>query len=146
MEKVILSERGEYDYCKKQSGLEPLIHSSFDIAFPLRIELQKELFPKYSRENNKRFYRWYWDNYPKQRKCEETGQYLFQFSPCFISHILSRGAHPEMAYDARNINLLSFNAHQQWGDSFWRKSMKIFKQNEMTIQKLRDDYNGNTIR
>lgn len=140
MSKILITERGEYDYAKTHGTTEPLIDSDYEIVFSLRLELQKEMFGKYMWQNNQRFYRWFWNNYPHERCCEETGIYLREFSPVHISHILSRGAHPEMAYDARNINLLCFEAHRQWEDSYKRKSMKIYERNLITMQKLREDY------
>lgn len=137
---IELNERHEYDYVKKHSSHEPLIHSSFKLSHELRIELQKEMWPKYSVENNQRFYKWFWNNYPDMHLCEETGIWLTEFSPVHISHILPRGSFPHMAYDARNINLLSFDAHQQWGDPHRRKTMRIYERNLETMQILRDEY------
>lgn len=54
------------------------------------------------------------------------------------SHILSKGSAPHLRHDYRNFNRLCFSCHQQWefGD---RTQMKIYGENLVTIQKLRDD-------
>lgn len=139
MEKISISGRDQYDYAKSR-GYEPLLSLDFHVEFDLRIEIQREMFPKYSRANNMKFYRWIWDNWPRERLCEETLQPLHEYSSCFISHIYSRGAHPEMAYDSRNVNLLSKQAHARWEDSFKRKSMRIYHRNSMTMDELIKDY------
>lgn len=137
--KIKLTERWEYDAAKSR-GFEPLLfHSEFDVDFDLRMEIQRELFPEYSRENNAKFYRWVWDNWPTERKCEETGHPLYDYSPVFISHILSRGANPEKAYDGRNVNLLSPAAHRQW-ESAQRDQMRIYYSNQVRIDQMREDY------
>ena len=54
-------------------------------------------------------------------------------------NILSRGSHPEMAYDIRNINILCYKHHAQYenGD---RESMRIFAKNEIIISELKKEY------
>lgn len=74
-----------------------------------------------------------WDN-AKQPDgfvyCEETGAQLGDdFNPkqhgMCISHILSKGAYPELYYDPENINILHPNQHLIWefGD---KAKMRIF--------------------
>ena len=52
-----------------------------------------------------------------------------------MSHILTKGAHPSLRHDKRNINLVCMEHHQIWefGD---RKSMKIYEKNKPIIIKL----------
>ena len=68
--------------------------------------------------------------------CEECGVYLPEFSPAFISHILSKGAAGEHRLNPVNVNILCYAHHQQWefGD---KKSMKIFPKNMKTIMELK---------
>ena len=109
-----------------------------DVYMPIdvRAEIQREMFGKYA-DSKSRFYRWVWEH--KSHFCEETGKYLMNYSASFISHILSRGAYPAMAFDPRNTNVLSFESHQKWefGD---RQSMKIFQTNIIVTDKLRVEY------
>ena len=99
----------------------------------LRAEIQNDLF---AGDMNK-FYRYCWHSRP--HVCEETMQPLNAYSAVHISHILSRGAHPEMAFDPRNVNILSFPAHQTW-ETGNRKGMRIYELNLIIIKILKDDY------
>lgn len=144
MEPILISERCEYDYCLKR-GYEPLIDiRNFKMDIHLRVEIQRELFGHcvLGRGDipvaNQRFFRWIWDHKP--HRCEETLKPLHGFSAIYCSHILTRGAYPEMAHDPRNINILCFEMHNKWenGD---RKSMRIYPGNELIIKQLVQDYN-----
>lgn len=144
MEKVGVSERWEYDYIVSR-GLEPLIDARFKMAIPLRVEVQREKFGHcvFGRgENiqltNARFFRWIWEHKPHY--CEECMRPLREYSATYCSHILTRGAHPEMAHDPRNINILCFKHHNQWEDAIKRKQMRIYEKNCRTIEELRKDY------
>ena len=64
---------------------------------------------------------------------------LSQYSAVHVSHILSRGAFPEMAKDPRNFNILCLEHHNQW-ENGKRESMRINRYNEMIICLLRRDY------
>lgn len=133
--------REEYDYCR-QRNIEPLAHPSFHIEINLRVQIQRELFGMVSvhkniAQANQRFYEWAWEH--SRHYCEECMLPLRQYSAGHISHILTRGAHIEMAHDFRNKNILCAKHHAQWetGD---RKSMRIYTKNAMTIDELRNDY------
>jgi uncharacterized Zn finger protein (UPF0148 family) len=72
--------------------------------------------------------------------CENCGMILFEFKPHYISHILSRGAHPKLALHPLNHNILccglgTNECHEQWefGD---RTSMLIYEKNNKRIEKL----------
>lgn len=137
--KYHITEKDEYDYCVRH-GIEPLIEdSNFTIDIKLRVELQESKFG--TRKNiqamNQRFFHWVWLH--KDHFCEECGRPLPDYSATFCSHILSRGAHPEMATDPRNINILCFNCHQQW-ETGKREKMRIFAKNQHTIEKLKFEY------
>lgn len=105
----------------------------------LREELIRDIFSRYSTENNTRFYRWYWEKYPGETKCEECGSYLSAYSAHYVSHILPRGGYPQFAYDPRNINLLCARCHDVWGDPARRKIMRIYDNNQERIRILRED-------
>ena len=81
-----------------------------------------------------------WANKPHY--CEECMRPLAEYSAVYVSHILTRGANPDMAHDARNINILCFKHHSMWenGD---RENMRIFAKNQLTIEELKKDYGKN---
>lgn len=137
MEPFVIDTRELYDYARKR-GYEPLIDRRFAMEIHLRVSIQRELFGRgHTPEENERFYRWCWEHYP--HICSETMRPLRQYSATYISHILTRGAHPEMAHDPRNVNILSFEMHNRWenGD---RQNMRIYQMNQLTIQMLRNEY------
>lgn len=143
MNPYFITDRYEYDYCIHK-GYNPLVDlRNFSIDICLRVEIQKEIFGHcvIGRGDvtaaNERFYRWIWDNKPHQ--CEECMKPLNNYSAVYCSHILARGAYPEMAHDTRNINILCFEHHNQWenGD---KKMMRIYPQNLKLIELLKSEY------
>lgn len=127
----------DYDYCLSQ-GFEPLADNRFIVKHDVRIEAQQRLFGTgNSEEQNIKFYRFCWKHKP--HICEECMKPLLEYSATYISHIRTRGAFPEMAFDCRNVNILCFNHHNQWenGD---RESMRIYSINELTIEQLEQEY------
>lgn len=142
MQPVHIVTRSEYDYCKAQ-GFEPLIDRRFAMEITLRVAIQRELFGTgHTPAENERFYRWCWDHYP--HICAETMRPLRHYSATYISHILTRGAYPEMAHDPRNVNILSFEMHNRWenGD---RENMRIYPSNQLIINELLQEYGTRTI-
>lgn len=139
MEPYIITERWEYDYAVKH-GCEPLIDTwHFRMDIRLRIQIQREKFGTgHTPEENEKFYRWCWEHKPHH--CEETMRPLPDYSAVYISHILTRGAHPEMAHDPRNVNILCFEAHNCWEHETTRKGMRIYPANLLRIKELMDDY------
>lgn len=140
MQPVPIETRAEYEFVASRGGCPLLDCKHFALDIHLRVELQRELFGHGVLDvpdANARFFRWVWDHKP--HRCEETLRPLPYYSAAFCSHILTRGAHPEMAHDPRNINLLCFEMHQRWenGD---RRNMRIFAQNERTIEMMRKEY------
>ena len=131
---IEITSMDEYKLCKSR-GFEPLLDARFDLNVKLRIRLQHQLFG--SLFEHEIFYRWIWAR--KRHICEETMRPLEQYSAAYISHILTKGAHPEMAHDPRNINILCYEAHNQWefGD---RQKMRIFESNRLIIEKLKNEY------
>ncbi len=137
MEPIVIDTRELYDYAR-QHGYEPLIDRRFALDIQLRVALQRELFGTgHTPQENEKFYRWCWANMP--HICEETMRPLRHFSATYVSHILTRGAHPEMAHDPRNVNILCFEMHNKWENGN-RESMRIYRSNMERIGKLREDY------
>ena len=104
----------------------------------LRVCIQRELFGTgHTPEENEKFYRFCWAH--KSHVCEETMRPLKQYSATYVSHILTKGAHPEMAHDPRNVNILCFEMHNRWenGD---RRNMRIYAANQLTIEQLKREY------
>lgn len=144
MEPYLITTRAEYDLARAH-GFEPLLgfepirgQQFFAMDIRLRVEIQRELFGTgHTPQENERFYRWCWDHYP--HICAETMRPLKQYSATYISHILTRGAHPEMAHDPRNVNILCFEMHNRWenGD---RQNMRIFAGNQLIIEQLKREY------
>ncbi len=88
-------------------------------------------------QSNRKFYLWCWAN--KMHYCEECGRMLPHYNASFVSHILSRGAFPEMAHDPRNVNILCLKCHAQWENGN-RQGMKIWPKNEKRIEILKEEY------
>lgn len=143
----LITTTAEYDYCVKH-GYEPLLFNKFfRLDINLRVEIQKRLFGHCTigRGNipqaNERFYRWCWEHLP--HRCEETLRPLTAYSACYVSHILARGAYPEMAHDPRNVNILSYAMHAEW-ENGKREEMRIYKANAEKIEILKSEYNAYT--
>lgn len=134
-----IETREEYDYCVSR-GYEPLRDKRFDLDHDLRVEIQREKFGRGNKEeNNIRFYHYAW-KIAEPKVCEECGRRLEGYSSVFISHICSRGAHPELAYDLRNFNLLCHRCHSLWESPITRKGMRIYNKNLRTIEQLKKEY------
>lgn len=137
MEQIWIDTREGYDYARSR-GYEPLVDRRFRLEIGLRVSIQRELFGKgHSPAENERFYRWCWEHYPHQ--CEETMRPLHSYSAVHISHILTRGAHPEAAHDPRNVNILCLQAHNKW-ENGRREEMRIWAGNCRRIAEIKDDY------
>ena len=121
-----------YRYAQSR-GYEPLIDERFSLEIHLRVEIQREIFGT----DHEKFYRWMWEHRP--HICEETMQPLRGYSAAYVSHILTRGAHPEMAHDPRNINILCLEAHHRW-EFGQRVGMRIYESNQLKIQQLKQEY------
>lgn len=135
----MIETREEYEYCKER-GYEPLRDARFPMSHELRLELQREFFGRgNNEENNLRFYKRAWE-VAEPKVCENCGRPLYKYASWSVSHILSRGAHPELAYDLRNFNLLCYSCHCAWELPTTRKEMTIYNKNEKTIKLLKDEY------
>lgn len=137
MDSVLITERSEYDYCVSR-GFEPLLDKHFRLDIRLRVEIQRDLFGHDDVERiNERFYRWVWEHKP--HICEETLRPLRAYSAVYVSHILSRGAHRDIAIDPRNTNILCGEMHAQW-ETGNRRAMRIYEGNARTIELLKKEY------
>jgi len=144
MEPYLLIDRDEYQYCINR-GYNPLIDiRNFKMDIRLRVEIQRELFGHcvFGRgvnimAANERFFRWVWDNKP--HRCEECLKPLRNYSAVYCSHILTRGAFPEAAHDARNINILCFEHHNEWENGN-RERMRIYPANMRLIELMKAEY------
>ncbi len=137
MQPFLIDTREQYDLCRAH-GIEPLIDRRFPMDIRLRVSIQRELFGcHHTPEENEKFYRWCWNHYP--HICEETMRPLKQYSAVYVSHIMTRGGHPEMAYDPRNVNILSFEMHNKW-ENGKRENMRIFASNMLRIEQLKKEY------
>ena len=135
----LIRTREEYDR-ERSSGKEPLIDPFYDVEISLRVSIQTELFGKgHTPAENEKFYRWCWEHYPHY--CQETIRPLREYSAVYVSHILTRGAHPQMAHDPRNVNILCFEMHNKW-ENGRRETMRIFRRNQKTIEKLKREYSS----
>lgn len=135
---MLIDSREMYVYARKR-GYEPLLSPRLPMSIGLRVEIQREIFGKgHTPAENEKFYRWCWEN--KLHICEECLRPLYEYSAVYVSHILTRGAHPEAAHDPRNVNILCPRCHARWenGD---RAGMRIYARNEKTIEQLKQEYN-----
>lgn len=138
---ILIDDRNEYQYVTNR-GYEPLLdYKRFKLDIRLRVEIQRELFGRNvidTMRANEKFFRWVWDHNPHM--CEETLRPLHNYSAVYLSHILTRGAYPEMATDPRNINILCFEMHNRWenGD---RENMRIYPENMRLIELMKSEYN-----
>ena len=136
--RVSIKTKKDYEQAKEY-GFEPLIDTRFDMSIKLRVELQRELFGKNAdQEANQKFYRWVWKK--SNHWCSECMLPLYDYSATYISHILTRGAHPEMAHDPRNINILFPKCHNTWEHATTRGSMRIYLSNLQRIDDLTNEY------
>lgn len=133
-----ITTREEYEYAVSK-GYEPMRDRHFTMDIKLRRELQKEKYPSNTEENNIKFYHYAW-KIAKPKVCEECGMPLLQYSSSFISHICSRGAYPEMAYDLRNFNILCQSCHNKWENPITRQTMRIRFKNQKLIETLKREY------
>ena len=134
----MITTREEYDYVVSR-GYEPLMDARFPMDIHLRVEIQKEKFGGNNAEGNAKFYKWCIEHKPNI--CEECGKPIRYASATNVSHILTRGAHPDKSHDCRNTNILCFDCHSKWEDATTRKDMKIYEKNMRTIEMLKKEYN-----
>lgn len=135
----MIETREEYDYVVKR-GYEPLVDDRFPMEHRLRVEIQREKFGKNNAEGNRKFYKFCLLHYP--HICENCGKPIENPWAMNVSHILSRGSHPEMAFDPRNVNILCAGCHAAWEHATTRYHLRMWfvEKNERTIEQLKQEY------
>lgn len=93
----------------------------------------KKFTPSKTSKEDQTYFKSQWERLP--HFCLECGIELPGYSASFISHILSKGAHPALRHDPDNSQILCFSHHQQW-DFGNRKIMKIWAGNKKIVQRL----------
>ena len=135
----IITCREAYESALKR-GFNPLCEDAWRLpmAIDLRREIQREMFGKNDAAGNQKFYKYCLEHKPLV--CEECGCPINHPSAYNVSHILTRGAHPEMAHDPRNVNILCPKHHSAWENATTRRGMLIKPKNERTIKQLKKEY------
>ena len=134
----IIKDREAYESALKR-GFNPLCEDAWRLpmAIDLRREIQREMFGKHNAQGNARFYKYIIDHKP--HVCEECGRPIRYPSAINVSHILSRGAHPELSFDPRDVNMLCWECHQKWENGN-RQEMLIYENNQRIINQLKKEY------
>ena len=142
MSKLCKKEKCKYpvfgkEYCLYHQHLRPDRQ-----VRPLRITPVKKVSSKrqITSLKDKRFFDSIW--LTRAHYCEECNLPLGDDShSSYFSHILSKGAHPAMRHDDRNINLLCPKHHREW-ETGRKSDMNIYIKNIETIQFLKSKYYG----
>lgn len=132
----------EFELCVNR-GFQPLLDNRFKVDIKLRVDLQYRYFCNSSNrkripEANFFYYKTVWNL--KSHICEECKKPLHNYSASFISHILSKGAFPEISLDLRNNNILCYECHNKW-EFGEKETMDIYPKNSETIELLKYEYN-----
>jgi 5-methylcytosine-specific restriction endonuclease McrA len=135
-----IDTREEYEALLAR-GIDALYDTRFPMEIHLRREIQKERFGGNDAEGNAKFYRYCLHHFPLV--CENCGRPINHPTATNVSHILTRGAHPEMAFDCRNINILCWQCHNWWEHKTTRNRLRLWfvEKNERTIEQLKQEYN-----
>ena len=108
----------------------------------LRRRIQKEKFGKNDDEGNAKFYHYCLTHFPMV--CENCGKPIRYPWATNVSHILTRGAHPEMAHDPRNISILCAQCHELYEHSTTRDQLRMWyvEKTERVKEMLKKEYQG----
>lgn len=141
MRKELVTTREDYDILLSK-GIDCLYDPRFDLEIGLRIAIQKEKFGKNDDEGNAKFYHYCLTHFPMV--CENCGKPIRYPWATNVSHILTRGAHPRLAHDPRNINILCAECHSAWEHTTTRYKLRLWfvEKNERTIEELKREYYG----
>ena len=136
----MVTTREDYDFLLSR-GIDCLYDRRFHLEIGLRRQIQKEKFGGNNAEGNAKFYSYCLHHFP--HVCENCGKPLPNATATNVSHILTRGSHPEMAHDPRNINVLCFECHNLWEHKTTRNRLRLWfvEKNERTIEQLKREYN-----
>ena len=137
---VEIANREDYDALLKR-GIDCLYDKRYHLEIGLRREIQREKFGKNDDEGNAIFYRYCLHHFT--HVCENCGRPIEHSWAINVSHILTRGSHPEMAHDPRNVNILCWTCHELWEHAPTRFKLNpwFVEKNEKTIQMLKQEYN-----
>ena len=141
---VEITNREDYDALLKR-GVDCLYDKRYHLEIGLRREIQREKFGKNDDEGNAKFYAYCIKHFP--HVCENCGKPIEHPWATNVSHILSRGSHPEMAHDPRNVNILCWECHELWEHKTTRNRLNMWfvEKNERTIQMLKQEYNNDRV-
>jgi hypothetical protein len=143
-----IATKEEFFYCLNYN-INPLFWNRIiKVNITLRIELQNEIFKPHLgiEQANNRYYQYCYENSLKVCvNCGMPSNYLKNDEEITqiaknVSHIITRGSNPNMAFDLRNHNILCFKCHSKW-ESEKNKEMLIYYDNKVIIKELREDYN-----
>lgn len=140
---VEITNREDYDALLKR-GIDCLYDKRYHLEIGLRRDIQKERFGKNDDAGNFTFYNYCLHHFP--HVCENCGKPIEHPWATNVSHILTRGSHPEMAHDPRNVNILCWECHQNWEHKTTRDRLNpwLVEKNERTIKLLKQEYNNAT--
>ena len=141
MRKELVTTREDYDILLSK-GIDCLYDPRFDLEIGLRIAIQKEKFGKNDDEGNAKFYHYCLTHFPMV--CENCGKPIRYPWATNVSHILTRGAHPEMAHDPRNISILCAQCHELYEHSTTRDQLRMWyvEKTERVKEMLKKEYQG----
>jgi 5-methylcytosine-specific restriction endonuclease McrA len=136
---VRIEKREDYEALLDR-GIDALYDGRYELAIGLRREIQREKFGKNDDVGNHTFYNYCLHHFP--HVCENCGHPIANPWATNVSHILTRGAHPEMAHDPRNVNILCWACHEKWEHTTSRHRLNpwFVEKNERTITKLKQEY------
>ena len=139
--KTEVNTREEYEALLKH-GIDALSDSRYHMEINLRRRIQKEKFGKNDDEGNAKFYHYCLTHFPMV--CENCGKPIRYPWATNVSHILTRGAHPEMAFDPRNISILCAQCHELYEHSTTRDQLRMWyvEKTERIKEELKREYNG----
>ena len=141
---VEITNKEDYDALLKR-GIDCLYDKRYHLEIGLRREIQREKFGKNDDAGNAKFYAYCIKHFP--HVCENCGKPIPHPWATNVSHILSRGSHPEMAHDPRNMNILCWECHQKFEHTTTRQYLNpwFVEKTERTIQMLKQEYNNDRV-
>ena len=139
--KTEVNTREEYE-ALLQRGIDALCDDRYHLEIGLRIAIQKEKFGRNDDVGNAKFYHYCLTHFPMV--CENCGKPIRHPWATNVSHILTRGAHPRLSHDCRNINILCAECHSAWEHTTTRYKLRMWfvEKNERTIEELKREYYG----
>ena len=139
--KTEVNTREEYDALLKH-GIDALSDNRYHLEIGLRRAIQKEKFGGNNDEGNAKFYAYCLHHFPMV--CENCGKPIRHPWATNVSHILTRGAHPEASHDPRNISILCAECHSLYEHSTTRQQLRMWyiEKTERIKEELKKEYQG----